>query len=309
MHEDQLTISAEAVRRLIREQFPRWAGCRIKKLETEGTVNAIFRLGSTLVARFRLRVDHPATVRSALEREAAALTELAEHVSAAVASPVAIGRPSADFPLPWSILTWLPGTTATTEDPGASLAFARDLAALVSEVRSIDTKGRTFTGSGRGGRLADHDEWMNTCFAASEKLLDVSALRSLWLRYRELPAHTSEVMAHGDLIPGNVLVQEGRLAGILDCGGLGPADPSLDLVAAWHLLESEPREALRAELRCTDLEWERGKAWAFQQAMGLVWYYLESNPVMSSLGRRSLDRLLAAEAVRQQSRLGSRDCP
>ena len=52
-----------------------------------------------------------------------------------------------------------------------------------------------------------------------------------------------------------------------------------------------PLSPLRDDLRCDDLEWERGKAWAFQQAMGLVWYYAESNPVMSLLGRRTLRRL------------------
>jgi hypothetical protein len=34
-------------------------------------------------------------------------------------------------------------------------------------------------------------------------------------------------------------------------------------------------------------------AWAFQQAMGLVWYYAASNPAVSRLGRRTLDRILA----------------
>ena len=48
------------------------------------------------------------------------------------------------------------------------------------------------------------------------------------------------MMSHGDLIPGNVLVSGGRLAGVLDVGGVGPADPALDLVAAWHLLEDWP---------------------------------------------------------------------
>jgi len=33
-------------------------------------------------------------------------------------------------------------------------------------------------------------------------------------------------------------------------------------------------------------------AWAFQQAMGLAWYYVESNLPMSRLGRRTLNRLL-----------------
>jgi aminoglycoside phosphotransferase (APT) family kinase protein len=103
-----------------------------------------------------------------------------------------------------------------------------------------------------------------------------------------------DVMSHCDLIPGNVLVSGGRLAGILDVEDLAPADPALDLVAAWHLLDALPRQALRDDLRCDDLEWERGKAWAFQQAMGLVWYYVDSNPAMSRLGRRTLERILAA---------------
>lgn len=102
-------------------------------------------------------------------------------------------------------------------------------------------------------------------------------------------------MNHGDLIPGNVLVGGGRLVGVIDVGGLGPADPALDLVAAWHLLDSGPRQVFRHEVGSAELEWSRGMAWAFEQAMGLAWYYLDSNPVMSAMGRRTLDRILAAE--------------
>ena len=46
--------------------------------------------------------------------------------------------------------------------------------------------------------------------------------------------------------------------------------------------------------QCDDLEWERGKAWAFQQAMELVWYYADSNPAMSWTGRRTLARIQAS---------------
>ena len=110
-----------------------------------------------------------------------------------------------------------------------------------------------------------------------------------------LPRGTaSDVMSHRDVIPGNVLVSGGRLAGFLDVGDMGPADPALDLVAAWHLLENGPRQALHDDLRCDGLEWERGKAWAFEQAMGLVWYYADSNPAMSQMGRRTVERIQAS---------------
>ena len=102
-------------------------------------------------------------------------------------------------------------------------------------------------------------------------------------------------MTHGDLIPGNVLVSAARLVGILDVGGLKPADPALDLVGVGNLLDDERRVLFRDDLVCGDLDWERGKAWAFQQSIGLVWYYQTSNPTMSFLGRRTLARIAADE--------------
>ena len=80
--------------------------------------------------------------------------------------------------------------------------------------------------------------------------------------------------------------------GVLDTGDFRAADPALDLVAGWHLLADGPRSALRTALGCTDLQWERGKAWAFVQAVGLVWYYTSTNPTMALLGRTTLARLL-----------------
>jgi aminoglycoside phosphotransferase (APT) family kinase protein len=162
-------------------------------------------------------------------------------------------------------------------------------------VRAIGTGGRVFSGTGRGGDLRSHDAWMDTCFRNSEQVLDVPRLRRTWEALHVLPRGPGEdVMSHKDLIPGNVLVSGGRLAGVLDVGDLGPADPALDLVAAWHLLEPGPRREIRADLGCGDLEWERGKAWAFEQALGAVWYYAESNPAFSRACRRTLNRIEAA---------------
>lgn len=77
-------------------------------------------------------------------------------------------------------------------------------------------------------------------------------------------------MTHGDLIPGNLVVRDGRLVGVLDPGLLGPADPALDLIVAWHALADGVRDQFRRGLDCSDLDWERGKAWAFEQSIGLV---------------------------------------
>jgi aminoglycoside phosphotransferase (APT) family kinase protein len=293
MHADQLAVSPEMVRELIDEQFPSWRGLPIRRVAAAGTVNAIFRVGDRLAARFRLRPGDVESTRRQLAAEASAARELAGCTRFRTPVPVALGEPGAGYPLPWSVQTWLPGVVATDEDPGESVGFAHDLAEFIRGVRAIDMRGRTFGGQGRGGDLRSHDAWVRTCLRNSEPYLDVASLRRMWDAMRELPRRAADVMNHGDLIPGNMLVSGGRLAGILDVGEAGPADPALDLICAWNLLEAGPRQALREDLGCDDLEWERGKAWAFEQAMGLVWYYVETNPVMSRMGRRTVRRLLA----------------
>jgi aminoglycoside phosphotransferase (APT) family kinase protein len=301
MHADQLTVPVTVVRRLVAEQFPAWADARVAAVASGGTDNALFRVGEHLVARFPLRPGDVDEVRRGLTVEADAARELVGRVRFPTPEPVAMGAPGPGYPLPWAVQTWLPGHAATDDDPAGSTAFARDLADLVRDLRSIPLAGRRFAGSGRGGELRSHDDWIATCFERSESLLDVSRLRRLWAGLRELPRVDPDVMTHGDLIPGNVLVshdvEPARLAGLLDVGGLGAADPALDLVGAWHLLDDEPRCAFRAELGCDDLQWARGAAWAFEQAMGVVWYYVDSNAAMSAMGRRTIDRILRADLL------------
>ncbi|GEC03711.1 putative phosphotransferase [Streptomyces spinoverrucosus] len=292
MHGDQVDVTTETVATLIQEQFPQWSGKEIRPLQSTGTVNTIFRIGNDLSARFPLRLADAAETRAVLEQEAQASAELAQVSPFPTPEPVALGEPGAGYPMPWSVQTWQPGTVASDADPSGSDAFAQDLATFIASLRKAETRGRRFSGEGRGGVLTHHNEWMEECFEESEGLLDVPRLRQVWSHLRELPRKSADVMSHRDLIPGNVLVAGGRLSGVLDTGGFGPADPALDLVSAWHLLQRGPREVLRRTLGCDDLEWERGKAWAFEQAMGVVWYYVESNPTMSRMGRRTLDRIL-----------------
>jgi aminoglycoside phosphotransferase (APT) family kinase protein len=293
MHKDQLRIDAGTVRRLVDHQFPQWNALPIVEVSTTGTVNAIFRIGSELSARFPLIAQEPAEARDWLRAEAAASRELAALSTVPTPEPVAIGEPGEGYPSPWSVQTWLTGCDATVSDPSASTRFAEDLAVFIGCLRAADTRGRTFKGNGRGGHLPDHDEWMEICFRKSAGLFDVAPLRKLWDELRTLPEVDPDSMCHGDLTPANVLVAEGRLAGLLDGGGFAAADPALDLVSAWHLLQRKPREVLRDALGCGEVQWRRGMAWALQQSMGLIWYYAESNPTMSAWGRRSLDRLLS----------------
>lgn len=264
----------------------------MRAVESPGTVNDIYRLGDDLCARLPMRDEPADQVRSWLRSEAAASAEFAVVSPFPAPRPMALGEPGHGYPLPWTVQDWLPGTTADRADPSGSPAFAEDLAELVLHLRRADTRGRTFAGAGRGGTISDHDAWAQECLSRSRHLVDVRALRRMWQSLLLLPPPSAHVMSHKDLVPGNVLVRNGRLVAVLDTGGFGPADPSLDLVSAWHLLDHGPRSVLQDRLGCTELEWHRGRAWALLQALGLGWYYEHTNRRMSELGVRTLQRLL-----------------
>lgn len=292
MHNDQVQIDIDLARDLILGQFPQYEDEKITPLPAAGTVNAIFRIGSKYTARFPLRLTDAVQAAARLREEAAAMEELAECCPFPTPRPIGIGKPDKAYPMPWLLQNWIDGETATAEGLSGSVTFARDLARLVNALRMADVNGRHFDGRGRGGRLSSHDDWMEVCFSQSEGFLDVPRLRDMWATLRDLPPAGAQVMSHRDLIPANLLVRGEHLAGVLDGGSFGPADPALDLVAGWHLLDRERRNFFREATGASELEWKRGAAWAFEQAMGLVWYYNETNPTMSALGRSTISRLL-----------------
>jgi aminoglycoside phosphotransferase (APT) family kinase protein len=297
MHANQVHIDRQIAARLIHEQFPEWRDRPIDEVVTDGTMNASYRIGDDLAARFPITGAPPPSLRAQLDAEAAAMSEFADASSFAAPMPVAIGEPGDGYPLPWSVQTWIPGRVATADGCAGSVTFAHDLATLIRSLRAVDTRGRVFSGSGRGGDLHDSDEWIALCLRNSVGIVDVARVAALWARLVELPRRSPDVMSHCDLTPANVLVEGGRLIGVLDTGGFSAADAALHLVAAWHLLDRRPRNALRAELASDELEWSRGQAWALQQAMGLVRYYAESNPVMARVGRSTVARILADPIV------------
>ena len=160
-----------------------------------------------------------------------------------------------------------PATTVPRSTRAASDAFARDLAALVADLRAVPTEGRTFVGerrTNRGGVIADHDAWVQTCLARSAGLLDVAALAALWERLRELPRGPApDVTTHGDLIPGNVLVARhgAPTPGWPGCStSAAPARPTRRSTSSAPGTCSTTGPGRRSARRsaCDDATWARG---------------------------------------------------
>lgn len=180
MHPGQLEVQSGQVETLISEQFPGWAGQPVVAVPSAGTVNAIFRIGqepvASATARFPLQPGDVAATWDWLREEAAVATWLNGRVPAPTPIPLGLGQPGAGYPLPWSLQTWLPGVTATSEAVGDSLAFAVDLGRWVAALRAQPTDGRRFSGTWRGGRLTSQDEVVGQTIPAGAHLIDAPAV-------------------------------------------------------------------------------------------------------------------------------------
>jgi aminoglycoside phosphotransferase (APT) family kinase protein len=97
---------------------------------------------------------------------------------------------------------------------------------------------------------------------------------------------------HGDLHPGNVLVDRGRVSAVIDFGDLTGGDPAMDLSAAWMFFPASVRPVFRAAAGgCDDDTWARARAWAI--AFGIACLASSAdNEEFSALGHRTAEQAL-----------------
>lgn len=290
-----VAIDAALVRGLLADQFPQWAELPIHPIDAAGTDNAMFRLGPDLAVRLprvRWALDHTA-------KEQAWLPRLAPLLPCPVPEPLGIGRPTEAWPWNWTVCRWISGETATAGLLPDETSLARDLAAFVAALRRIDPTHGPPPGRHnfhRGAPLATRDQRTRAAIANVADLFDPIRLSAAWDAALAAPAAPVPTWIHGDLQGSNLLVNRGRLCGVIDFGGLGVGDPACDLIVAWNLFGSAARGVYCAELMCGDSEWTRGFGWALSSAAIAFESYRVSHPVVAGQAHRTLCEVLTAAA-------------
>ncbi|MFI7599327.1 phosphotransferase [Actinoplanes sp. NPDC049681] len=67
---------------------------------------------------------------------------------------------------------------------------------------------------------------------------------------------------HGDLQPGNLIINGSRLAAVIDFGALGLGDPAPDVAAALWTFTGAVRDTYREAVGYDDATWRRACGWA-----------------------------------------------
>ena len=293
MHEDEVAVDAALLTRLLAAQFPQWAGLAARRLPSAGTDNALFRLGSDLVVR--LPRIHWAVDQ--VEKEHVWLPRLAPHLPLALPTPLAQGRPGMGYPWPWSIYRWLPGRDAGQAPLSDPLRGALQLADFIHALQRIDpTGGPDAAAFGlRGVPLQTRDAATRQAISELAGKIDTAAATAAWETALDAPPWDGPpAWFHGDLLPGNVLVENGRLSAVIDFGGLGVGDPAPDLMIAWHIFSGRSRETFRRALGVDDATWARGRGHALSQALIFAPYYWHSSPVGVRAALHAIEQVLAS---------------
>ena len=132
---------------------------------------------------------------------------------------------------------------------------------------------------------------------AADPAFDRSRATRMWVAAEDVPVWDGPPLwLHGDLHPANLIVDDGRLAAVIDFGDLTSGDPAVDLGVAWMLWSATTRSAFRAAVdaasRWTDeAVWQRARGWALALGMALS-AHSDDNPPMHALGRRAVDEVL-----------------
>ncbi|MFF8262195.1 aminoglycoside phosphotransferase family protein [Streptomyces virginiae] len=294
MHPGQYPVDEHLVRRLLAGQFPQWAGMRVERFPSGGTVNAMYRLGEDMVVRLPLYEGGAEDVVT----EADWLPRLAPRLPTAVPQVLGDGEPAEGYPWRWSVCRWLAGENPEAGALGESAAqdLARDLAAFVAAMRSITLPGAPL--AHRGGPVASLDASTRAAIGelrlVPEEGVDCDAVTAVWEDALRVPEWGGPpVWLHGDLMPGNVLVDGGRLTSVIDFGCTGVGDPACDLFPAWNLLPAAARGVFREALGVDDATWIRGRGRTLSQAVIALPYYRSTNPAMARNARHVIREVLA----------------
>ena len=188
----------------------------------------------------------------AVDKEHRWLPVLASQLPLPIPVPLAKGEPGAGYPYSWSVYQWLGGEPASADRIADPVRFAVDLAGFLTALRGIDRAGGPRPGKHnwfRGGTLRTYDAETQNALAALAGHVDAGLAREIWQTALDARWDGAESWFHGDVAEGNLLLNDGQLAAVIDFGTCGVGDPACDLAIAWTLLTADGRQAFRAFTR------------------------------------------------------------
>lgn len=290
---EKTTINKLLARKLIAEQFPEYFNLPITDVEKQGLDNRTYRLGEHMLIRMPRAAEYAEKV--AIEQEL--LPQLAKRLRVSIPAPIKMGKPSTDYPYPFSIYRWLSGKSINlltlTEQEKEQLAY--ELAKFLKELQSITDIEGPEPGQHnwwRGDHVSVYDKGAREQIAELAEIIDASQLLALWDQACVTKWNNHPIWIHGDFAIGNILMDGGKLSAVIDFGGAAVGDPACDLVIAWTYLSGKAREVFMSKMDLDEDTWLRARAWALWKATFELCQIADKNSPESGLQKRIIDEVM-----------------
>lgn len=252
----------------------------------------IWRLGADLAVRVPRRRIAAELIRNE-QRFLPGLAQLFTSAGVSVPAPVFCGEPTDEFAWPWSVVPWVSGQTAIDVPRAARGDMVDRLARALRSLHRPAPPGAP-ANPYRGVPLSMRDAAVRARLGElRERGVDRSSLRVLHDVWEHGCAADrwsgTPVWIHGDLHPGNLVMADADLVGVIDFGDLTSGDPAYDLAVAWLAFDSPARARFRSLCRTDDETWVRARAWAAGVVTALL-AHSDDHPAY---------RLLALDSIRE----------
>ncbi len=238
----EIDIDATLVRRLLDTQFPEASALPVGA-HFEGRDCAVWRLGD----QWAMRLPQHQEAAAKQETEISWMPQISKGWPFAAPVPVRAGKPSADFPWAWTVVPWIEGIPAHVS-PLDRLGVAQ----LGAVLRALHTPApaeaphhptRSLALLQRSDRVAERIRSVAAASVDGPWRLDSYAAARVFQQGATTP-RPSPTWTHLDLHPGNVLTNDGELAGIIDWSESAAGDPAADLGQALVLVGQGGWDAL-----------------------------------------------------------------
>lgn len=246
-------IDEELVQQLIDSQFPEFSGLSIRQVAS-GWDNQNYKLGSD----YLVRIPRRKLGAELITHETEWTQKLKDKLPIPIPAPVKIGNPGNSYPWKWNILPWFEGATArNTALPEFELFKLVNFLKVLHAINPKDAPKNPFRDVALAGKVDAIEERLRK----KNLSLPPSILR-LWKEALSEKIDTKPALIHGDLHPGNIIVNKGNIQAIIDWGDITKGDPATDLAIFWMLPMSVTlRERLLLEYGATDSTISRAKGW------------------------------------------------
>lgn len=295
----EVELDDDVVRRLLADQCPQWLDEPVAFL-LAGWDNAMFVIGDDKLAR----VPRRASAVPLIEHEQRWLPELAPRLPLPIPAPLHAGTPTSFYPWPWSIVPLAVGRSAlevsidtawSTDGIAGSAALADRVGTCVAALHEIPVPESPPVNPYRGIPLADRNDLFDQHLADCGRVLDGSildAIRDKWADALAAPPPAGRTWLHGDLHPGNLIVDTaGAPVSLIDFGDMCAGDPAVDLMLGWQLFTPDARPAFRVSTRVDDATWARGRGWALAHGVACLANSAD-DPAFTALGRHTIDAVV-----------------